>query len=298
MAHQIAAIFQEPEKIFEGEFRLSAYVLRMSSTGKRFIKLTIEDATGSIDGYIWGEHKGLTQWDDLEAVRAEGSARRFGDGVVVDITRLGDMWLDDPCCAARLLPRRLCADPCALDRLVVVVDEIEDNLLRTFCNNVFDDLSIAIPFLQVPASREHHHAQPGGLLRHSIEVAENVCHDDSLMRTERDIAIVGALFHDAGKIRTLNSDYQNTLYLDHDLLTLEIVANALRKLDKTAPRLSHELRHIWTFRRTHSKTGPLTAAAHAVLNADRQSVGADVGITSAEQNIKKNNSHVVTLTTV
>ena len=156
------------------------------------------------------------------------------------------------------LPRKLSSEPKCLERLVSIRNSIASPALARFVDTIFSDNEIALAFLQVPASRNHHHSNPGGLLEHSVEVAENVALHTYRNNDERDIAVVAALLHDIGKVRTLKADTSTTQLgkmVGHDDLTLEVCATALKELDKDWLDASYTLRHVWTCATPGSKYG-------------------------------------------
>ena len=70
-------------------------------------------------------------------------------------------------------------------------------LLETvFSGNVYD------AFVHNPAGMKLHHAYIGGLLQHSIDVADlAVAMADRVEGVDKDLVISGALLHDLGKIK-------------------------------------------------------------------------------------------------
>jgi hypothetical protein len=94
----------------------------------------------------------------------------------------------------------------------------------------------------------------------------------------RELAIVGALFHDIGKIHTLNDDGGAAMrpLVDHDQLTTELLATPLRDLDAQWREGAIALRHIWTrhYKKVHS-LGTASVAAEIVRLADRMSARLD-----------------------
>jgi 3'-5' exoribonuclease len=62
-------------------------------------------------------------------------------------------------------------------------------------------------FLVAPAAKGFHHAYPGGLLEHSMEVAEFCLADHELLKNQRyesldiDLMLAASLLHDIGKIQ-------------------------------------------------------------------------------------------------
>src|SRR3546814_7913564 len=75
----------------------------------------------------------------------------------------------------------------------------------------------------MPASAKHHHARPGGLAVHSLEVAEDLAGHIGLSDTERDLGVAGALLHDIGKVWSYTPDmFPNSanLAMGHELIGL------------------------------------------------------------------------------
>lgn len=145
--------------------------------------------------------------------------------------------------------------------------------LQEFAVEVLSDIETATAFLNRPASFSFHHSEPGGLLRHSLEVANIVWTLPGMTNVDREIALVGALFHDLGKIRTYSeSRHMSTLgrLVAHDDLTLEICASALKKLDRRWPEGAAILRHVWTCASPGARYGMASksVAADAVRFAD------------------------------
>lgn len=82
--------------------------------------------------------------------------------------------------------------------------EIKNPLVNQAVHALLASPKIFVPFFTVPAAQKAHHACPGGLALHSLEAAQIVaampreCFGESI---SRDLAIVGALLHDLGKIQ-------------------------------------------------------------------------------------------------
>lgn len=175
------------------------------------------------------------------------------------------------------LPRKLAANPNWLDRLINLRESITSTALGKFIDMLFSDNDIALAFIQVPASKNFHHNHLGGLLAHSVEVAEITGQQSYKNNDEREIAVVAALLHDIGKVRTLKPDISTTQLgkmVAHDDLTLEICASALKELDKTWPEASYTMRHVWTCASSGAKYGfeRNCSIANIIQFADRQSV--------------------------
>lgn len=146
--------------------------------------------------------------------------------------------------------------------------------LRQFLDDVFSDDSTVFNFFGLPASREHHHAYPGGLAEHSLEVATIVF--QSLWQCDHDqfwLALVAGLLHDIGKLRTFKNrgGYSNIGFIvPHEQLTLEVLAEPLKQLDNSWPDGAIALRYLLT-RSPQVEKRPLMTCSVAIEYADKMS---------------------------
>jgi 3'-5' exoribonuclease len=178
-----------------------------------------------------------------------------------------------------------CPDPLLLIRLKTIINIIQSDYLKQFLSDVLVNNEIGINYLQCPASLRNHHNYKGGLLEHSIDVAERIIKNYSLEGTELDIAIIGALIHDIGKTQTLSPNGTRTslgMVVDHDELCLEICAQALKSLDENEPQSALLLRHILTCANPGSRYGyqAITPIAGILQSADKQSAVENYSSTS------------------
>lgn len=84
-----------------------------------------------------------------------------------------------------------------LDLFKEILRPIADHSLRSTCIRLLDDTS----FWHWPAAITFHHAYEGGLIAHTLEVAEIALHiANQFPQVNRDVLIAAALWHDYGKI--------------------------------------------------------------------------------------------------
>lgn len=132
----------------------------------------------------------------------------------------------------RLIPARLAPRPQDLVLLTLQIHAVASRPLQQVLRGVFSDPAIYTPYVRVPASQANHHAYPGGLLRHSLEVAQTALQLTS-NALERDLAVTAGLLHDIGKIRTFSATQTRTrlgYVVDHEELTFEVLSPWINEL--------------------------------------------------------------------
>lgn len=261
---------------FSGEYRISDPILRFTKYGYPYITVSLGDMSGSLKGYLWLDRDD-DQPDLAGSERASVCAhlRSFNGKWIAIIQRI------DAVAACKSHPVALMpawASPLGylLPRLHDLVMSVENKSLHSFLVRIFDDDSIAFPFVAVPGSASHHHAYGGGLLEHSLECSEIVMQMPLFTSEIRELGVVAALLHDVGKIMTLTPAVKLSragFLLSHDALTLEVLGPHLRGLDEEWPDGAAALRYLLTWKNHRRKTFPLMTIAEAVSAADRISSG-------------------------
>ena len=167
------------------------------------------------------------------------------------------------------IPRSWAVHSGDLVRLVHQVASIAHPSLRGLVNALLGNPPVAWAYLQMPASLNHHHNEPGGLLRHSLEVVDHLMGlwPGNAPALERDLLITAGLLHDIGKTRVYRgTDGYTDLgqVLHHDDLTLEILGPYLGNID---PTLANTLRHLLC-RSDKASQYPRSALKAALQQAD------------------------------
>lgn len=239
--------------------------------GVAYVSLALRDSTGVISAVAFYDSYDGPDLTGPMTLHATLGVQRIGSGVIARIASARQILLPatQPSAAASVSTKGV---PGRLTRLHA---GIATGCLKTFLRRVHADPAIALPFLTLPASRRHHHAYKHGLCLHSLEIAEHVQKMRQLPVALRDIATVGAYFHDVGKIRTLHPEAAATgaCDLDHDQLTLEVLAPHLRELERDDRKIASTLRFIWTRHYDRRDRAPTDAqfALEIVRLADRMS---------------------------
>jgi len=173
------------------------------------------------------------------------------------------------------------------------VRRIEDKELKQLIDDIFSDAALLHAFLNAPASIKHHHAWPGGLVKHTREVMDMAVHISAcLIQSERDLVMTACLLHDAGKA----FEYQQGgrwlsprgRLLGHEITLLELFSPVADCIWSHGNPKRMMLLHLLTAKPAPQWTGirhPRTRLVSIVRFADRWSIDEDVqGHRSESQN--------------
>ena len=177
---------------------------RQDRNGRDFIDLRLADASGSIDGKIWGDSPALNaEFEAHDFIAIKGTVKSYRDRLQVSVHNCRLATEEDKAHGfdkSRLVPSTLEDIDDLWGRLKAIYEkEITDPALRQLAA---DTLATHGPALREhPAAKAIHHAYRGGLLEHVVsmaELAQQVCDHYPEVRT--DLVLTGVLFHDLGKL--------------------------------------------------------------------------------------------------
>lgn len=254
--------------------------------GKRYIQSSAADYSGEATLRWW------CNWESLEVRYPEPGF--VMEGVVSHRCLDGRLWLDsdwvNPVGEEDLfrggpvfLPRTKVPETAwpALEKLVAIFTGLQDDAVRGFLGRVLTDPEISTRFVRCRASARHHHHRAGGLLAHSVGVADRclACGQD-LEHRMRDILVAAAILHDIGKLETVGEGPKRPLlapWVHHEAITLEILAPHLRWLDSEWPHGGALLRHCLTWYSTKPAGFAGFVGADILRAMDGVDVGMDMG---------------------
>jgi hypothetical protein len=181
-----------------------------------------------------------------------------------------------------VMPPALCPVPSVPMDVYELLQRIDTPALRRFVRDVFSLSSVFLPFWQVTAG-SHHHAWPGGLAVHSLDVSLDVVDVmDSptkrpvhFSRLEYELGMITALLHDVGKTVSYNGEgycTERALVIGHELLGVELIRKPLDTLRAARADLADALTAL-LLSRTRFSNGRyrLEAIRQVVSKADRES---------------------------
>ncbi|MGH8113251.1 MAG: hypothetical protein ACREPL_15245 [Rhodanobacteraceae bacterium] len=240
---------------------LSECAEREGVNGQRYLRLSLEDATGRITGFVWPEFRATVGSPALFAPASIlATVQQFDGRTQLRVQRLDSLTLEQVNRATQLLPRHRC--PARTQRSFDRLAKLEVDLpepLDEFLRRVLLDPGIGIPFLRCRASVAHHHAYVGGLLVHSTEMLDIAAAE--AQRTLPDdgwaphLAQLGYLLHDLGKLRSVGEARRplHALVVPHEFITLELLAPHLGWLAQRNARLATALRYVFAYLATPAR---------------------------------------------
>jgi 3'-5' exoribonuclease len=271
-----------PGTIVEAVFHVAQKDLRTTKKGTRFISAKLRDRTGEVPAVMWDATEALfAAIPQGGYALVKGRVGEFNDApqIVIEAmrpAREGEVNLAD------FLPKGP-GDPGEhLARLKEVLDAVERPALRALLDAVWADEDLMVALKRAPAAEKLHHAYLGGLLEHTLSVAEAaVLLSRHYPKLDRDLLLVGVLWHDIGKVRELHyaesfgyTDAGKLVgHLVQGVLMLEEKIREVRSRGTEFPEtLAHVLRHLVLAHHGEHAFGspklPMTAEAFALHHLD------------------------------
>jgi 3'-5' exoribonuclease len=183
------------------ELMVRARDRKTAKNGNPFEILTLGNSSGEITTTIWAE--GLPA---LEGVRAGHIVQVIGE--VSEYRGRRQLELSAPLRVLHgaavdlsdFLPTTA-VDPLSLWDKIDKWRAAMPTTLRSAVDLFFADDAFRAEFERTPGAPRGHHAQLGGLILHTVEVANIARHAAQTMRGNVDLITAGALLHDIGKVR-------------------------------------------------------------------------------------------------
>jgi 3'-5' exoribonuclease len=218
-----------PQASVEQVFLATQKQLRPNRNGQLYLQVELADKSGSITGRLWNaSDEDFESFDEGDYVRVEGTTQLYSGALQLIIAAIG-----------RVDPRTvdesqfLVLSSADIERLAAemasILGTIRSQPLHALAHEVLADEPLMRAYKRSPAGIKHHHAYAGGLLDHVVNLLRLADRVAPLYPAiDRDLLLVGVLFHDIGKIVELESE-RGFSYTDagqllgHVLLGLEIV---------------------------------------------------------------------------
>jgi len=248
----------EPIRTWESGDTVQGFALvtrkevREDRNGRTFVDMVVADASGSMSAKVWADSQALAaEFEAHDFVALRGSVKLYREQLQISI---------DECRRATPEDRRY-----GFDEALLVpstredVDDLWRRLERAMAEVRRPELArLARHALEVhgPRLREHpaaksiHHAYRGGLLEHVVSMAElALALTGHYRRLDRDLLLLGVLFHDLGKIRELGAMPANDYTLEgrmvgHVVIGRDLLRESCLALGDVPDELQLHLEHL------------------------------------------------------
>ena len=220
-----------------------------TKANKSYISLTLQDKTGLLDGKIWSENNAIEEFDEMDYIEVTGTINVFQGSHQLNIIRVRRCH-EGEYNPAEYLPTSNKDIDEMYKQLLAYIGSVEQAYLKKLLESFFvEDEEFIKIFKQHSAAKSVHHSFVGGLLEHTLSVA-NLCDFYSKQYTilNRDLLITAALFHDMGKTKELSSfpsnDYTNAgQLLGHIYMATELLGSKIKEIPNFPEALAVELQH-------------------------------------------------------
>ena len=217
-------------------FQAADKQLRVNRQGGKYLLLKLADRSGTISAMVWNaDERQFESFDRGDYVSCKGRTQVHNGNlqlIVTEINRLDAAEID--------LADFDRFDPSEADRWAGKLSELVHGLrnvhLRNIASAFIDDANFMARFRIAAAAVNNHHAYPGGLIRHTVELMELA----SLVgprypQMDTELLIVGAFLHDIGKVEELSSGGEVSytdrgLFVGHLIIGVQMLGEVLASL--------------------------------------------------------------------
>lgn len=264
--------------------------------GGHYLRLKLQDKSGSISGNIWSNAQMEAQnFDEGDIIKIKAMVTSYKGQTQLSIqkTRFADSseyQIED-------FLNRSKQDPDFLaETLFKFIDSVANPHLNALLKSIFEDKEFFTRFIAAPAAKSWHHNYIHGLIEHIVSVAGLCEFLAQRYPVDHDLLISGAILHDVAKVM----EYSNETKIDftdvgrligHLSLSDQLVCEKARSINGFPPDLLLNLRHlILAHHGEYEKASvrlPQTLEAlvlHLADNLDAQTVGVMQLIESAPDN--------------
>lgn len=222
--------------------------LRPNRNGNLYLQMELRDRTGMIGARMWNCTEGqFNCFENGDFVLVEGTTQLYQGAIQMIVNRI-ERVLHEKVDHADFMP----LSPKTIDKLTQRLGELLRSMKNPHLRNLAECFLLDEDFLQrfrrAPAGVKHHHAYPGGLLEHVVNLMEVVVRViERYPAVDRDLLLMGAFLHDSGKIHELSYD-RGFAYTDegqllgHLTIAITMLDGKCAEAEKlSGEKLPHEL---------------------------------------------------------
>ncbi len=242
------------ETLREGERINEIYLCKNKQTsltkaGKPFVSLTLQDKTGTLDAKIWDPGSlGIDDFEKLDYINVVGDITTFQGALQLNVKRVRKTQPTEYNPKEYLPVSKYDTDK-MYENLMQIIRKIENPYLKQLSDHFFSDPQFAANFKFHSAAKTMHHGFVGGLLQHTLGVA-NLCESFAAQYSilNRDLLVTAAIFHDVGKLKEISpfpaNDYTDEgQLLGHIIIGAQMLSEQIAAIPNFPKKLADELIH-------------------------------------------------------
>ncbi len=238
------------------DLRVQSKRMQETRAGDPFLLLTLYDRTGAIRAIDWNDAVASDRVVEIgRVVRVRGRVTKYEERLQINVDKNAGISVvpDDKIQPERFISATRKNVPDLFERLLSFIACIDNDYLKELLTSIFTkDKGFVERFILSPAASRIHHAYKGGLLEHTVAVAElcefiGLKYGDSV---DKDILITGALLHDIGKvfeymIGASGIDHSRRGELEgHISIGVEFVSDYASRVSNFPKELLMEIKHL------------------------------------------------------
>jgi 3'-5' exoribonuclease len=212
----------------------------LARSGSPYLALELRDRGGAIAGRAFRDADVLAgRFERGDLVRVRGRVERFRDELQLDVRAIERAADADPAAFLPVAYRDLDELDGFLEHLV---REVHDREYRALLDGLLGDDAFRAALRRAPCTRAGHHAYLGGLLEHTVAVAQLALETCALHpRLNSDLLLTAAVVHDLGKTREFT--YGAEIGVSEEGRLVGHVAIGVSLLEARAAGMSPDKRH-------------------------------------------------------
>ena len=225
----------------EQSFRAADKQLRVNRQGGKYILLRLADRSGILAGMLWNaDDKQFDSFDRGDYVFCRGRTQIHNGALQVIVTDIERM---DPSEVEPSDFERFDAQESGrlVDQLCEMLGGLDNVHLRRLGQAFLADDDFVSRFAKAAAAVSNHHAYPGGLLRHTIDLMEMAkLLGPRYPQLDTELLMFGAFLHDMGKIDEMShggeiSYTDRGQMLGHIVIGIQMLGQKIAKLEADEP---------------------------------------------------------------
>jgi len=220
-------------------------------SGKPYLIMTLMDRSGEVAGRLWENADtliGVCEPGSLLKITGQAQAYRGSLQLKIDSVLPVEIQEADETLFLQTTPKNIADMIAGINSLAVSVKE---SFYRKLLLKFFSADPFLADFQKAPAAKSMHHAYLGGLLEHTLAVAQLAEMLAGFYRLlDRDLLVTGALLHDIGKTKELSYDTFPFDYTDkgrlvgHLVLGVEMIQDVVNTIKNFPEDLATRLQHL------------------------------------------------------